>query len=101
MVLVIESHIIDYQLDYSVDENEYPGQVVPDYEFNHLLRDAVNGALGVPITTDAQEGFRRTMSYSYDFNIDEWDLHNRSIVAFVYDTGNGRVLNVNSSYLHE
>jgi thiol-disulfide isomerase/thioredoxin len=76
-----EDHIIAFQ--YSEAGN------IPDYEHNHVLRDAVNGIWGEDI--DSQ-----TTGYEADYSLKgkKWKPSNLNIVGFVYDTNTYEVLTV-------
>ena len=90
-VLVLESHLIDYQLNYSATGNP----VVPDYEFNHVLRGSLNGALGLgfgDLGDGMQEGEAAVASFTYSWP-DAWAIENATILAVATD-GEGAVLNV-------
>ncbi len=95
VVLVLESHIIDYQLDYSSNP-----EIVPDYEFNHVLRDGVTGPFGLDFSNNANAGDEVQKNYTYEWN-NEWDVNNSSLVAFVYDNATGEVVNVVKTYITE
>lgn len=95
VVLVLESHIIDYQLNYSADP-----EIVPDYEFNHVLRDGVTGPFGLDFSNNANAGDEVQKNYTYEWN-NEWDVDNSSLVAFVYDNTTGEVVNVVKTYITE
>ena len=83
-----ESHIFDYQLDYSADP-----EVVADYEFNHVLRGSVHGALGIGFG-DAAGGAAPGMSPLNRLRSrNEWMIENATVLAVVSDA-NGYVLNV-------
>ena len=57
-----------------------------NYVHNHVLRDAVNGAWGDPITLEA--GVKQTVTYAYELPAgEEWKLENLAVVAFVYNEG--------------
>lgn len=89
-VLVLESGMVDYQLDYSSTP-----EVVPDYEFKHVLRGSLNGALGTGFgaaSDGANPGETAQMSFTFNWN-EGWVLENSSLVAVL--TGpDGTVLNV-------
>lgn len=88
--LVLESGIIDYQLDYASDP-----EVVEDYEFNHVLRGSVHGALGLGFgdaAGGASAGDVATQSVTFTWN-DEWLIENATILAVVSDA-NGYIVNV-------
>lgn len=93
--LILESHIIDYQLDYSANP-----EVVEDYEFNHVLRGSVHGALGIGFgdaATGASAGDVATQSATFTWN-DSWLIENATVLAVVTDA-NGYVLNVAEIHL--
>ena len=57
-----------------------------NYIHNHVLRDAVNGAWGEPITLDA--GVNQQVTYTYAIPEDKnWNAENLAVVAFVYNEG--------------
>lgn len=76
-VLVLESHLIGAQLDYTADP-----QVVLDYEFNHLLRGSVSGGDGLPWTSDAMAGDVLQADYTMDWD-PNWTVENSHFLAVV------------------
>ncbi|MDC0854450.1 Omp28-related outer membrane protein [Flavobacteriales bacterium] len=87
--LVLESNIIDYQLDYSSDP-----AVVPDYEFDHVLRGSVHGAIGQgfgDVAQGADAGDVAMQSVTFEWN-PTWILENSTVVAVLTDS-DGYVLN--------
>ena len=93
--LVLESGIVDYQLDYASDP-----EVVEDYEFNHVLRGSVHGALGRGFgdaAGGASSGDVATQSVTFTWN-EEWLIENATILAVVSDA-NGYVVNVDEIHL--
>lgn len=87
VVYVVESHIISAQEDYEQDPTE-----ILDYEHNHLLRDAVTGAFGLPIASAPDAGNAVVKSFSYKMN-DNWNAANCTVIAILVDTANGEVVN--------
>lgn len=87
VVLITESHIIDYQLDYDSDP-----EIVPDYEFNHVLRGDVNGPEGLDFSSGASAGDAIQNNYTFDWNAD-WNVDNCNVVAFLYTNSTGEVMN--------
>lgn len=90
-VLVLESHIIDYQLNYSAVGDP----VVPDYEFNHVLRGSLNGAIGIAfgeLGDGMAVGESAVASFTYTWPA-EWAIENATLLAVATD-GDGVVLNV-------
>jgi hypothetical protein len=89
-VLVLESGIVDYQLDYASDP-----EVIPDYTFNHVLRGSVTGALGLPfgaLGDGAVVGEQAVASFTYPWN-PAWEIEGATVIAVATDA-TGQVLNV-------
>lgn len=89
-VLILESHIFDYQLDYSSSPN-----VVEDYEFNHVLRGSLNGAIGLgfgELADGMTEGETAVASFTYSWP-EAWLAENATLLAVATDA-DGVVLNV-------
>ena len=87
--LILESNIIDYQLDYASDP-----AVVPDYEFDHVLRGSVNGALGQGFgdaASGVDSGDEAVQSVTLEWN-SSWVLDNATVLAVVTN-GDGYILN--------
>ena len=87
--LILESNIIDYQLDYASDP-----AVVPDYEFDHVLRGSVNGALGQGFgdaASGVDSGDEAVQSVTLEWN-SSWVLDNATVLA-VFTNGDGYILN--------
>jgi hypothetical protein len=89
-VLILESHIIDYQLDYSATPS-----VVEDYEFNHVLRGSLSGPMGLSFG-DLGDGMSinetATASFTFDWP-NEWLAENATVLA-VATNAEGAVINV-------
>ena len=79
-----ESHIIDYQRS--------EDKTIPEYEHNHVLRDAVNGIWGESI--DLKVGFETTYTSTYSMEGKEWKKENMHVVAFIYNETSREVLHV-------
>lgn len=89
-VLILESGILDHQLDYASDP-----EVVADYEFNHILRGSVTGALGLGFDNagaGADVGTEAISSYTYTWPV-AWDVEEATILAVVSGP-DGQILNV-------
>ena len=87
--LILESNIIDYQLDYSSDP-----AVVADYEFDHVLRGSVHGARGLGFgdaAGGAAAGDEAMQSVTLTWE-ENWILENATILAVVTDS-EGYILN--------
>jgi hypothetical protein len=89
-LLILESGLVDYQLDYASDP-----EVIPDYTFNHLLRGSLTGALGLPfgaLGDDAAAGEHAVASFTLGWN-PAWDIAGATVLAVALDAS-GQVLNV-------
>ncbi|MDO9000046.1 MAG: Omp28-related outer membrane protein [Bacteroidota bacterium] len=102
-VVLTEDHIIGKQDNQGVE--------IDDYEFEHMLRGAVNGAWGTPLTTSAKV-INDTVKVSFnDFNLKDLKYtsisppavkpytvndKNVSVVVFVYNSITREVLQVES-----
>ena len=60
------------------------GSINTNYVHNHVLRDAVNGEWGEPITFEA--GVAQQVTYTYEVP-ETWSAENLAVVAFVYNEG--------------
>lgn len=89
-ILILESHLHGDQLYYGNDPEH-----VYDYEFNHLLRGSISGALGLAVETDGE--FQSDFTYNWN---DEWLVENSSLVAIVSDA-DGYVVNCLGQYIIE
>lgn len=88
-LLILESDIVDYQLDYSSDP-----ELVSDYIFNHTLRGSVHGAMGLGFG-DAQDGAVNgtTATHSVTYTWDSEVVTENATVLIVVTDGSGLVLN--------
>ena len=87
-LLISESHLVGAQLDYGQPAGQ---EVIPDFEFNHMLRGSLSGADGLVIATDPAAGSTLQLDYTLVWN-DEWVLDNSHILA-VLTNADGEVLN--------
>lgn len=78
----VESKIIASQLMPDSSTN-------PNYEHNHVLRDAVNGIWGESVEVEA--GKSGTFTNTYEINT-KWKVENSEIVGFVYDSQTYEIL---------
>jgi hypothetical protein len=93
VVLITESELYDAQLWYGNDPS-----TVTDYHFKHILRGSVTGALGLEFSAPGvTAGTSIQKDYTFTWN-DAWNIDNVQIVAFVFDTVTGEVLNVVESH---
>ncbi|MDD3861178.1 MAG: Omp28-related outer membrane protein [Bacteroidales bacterium] len=98
MVLIMEDHIIEWQKDYSLADDD-----IEDYEHNHVLRGGFNGNFGEIIkdnTNQTDNGDLLTKSYSLKSGSD-WIINNCIIVAYVYDYDTKEILQAEVLHLAE
>jgi hypothetical protein len=77
-VLLTESHIIDAQLDQTVN--------IPDYEHNHVMRTMLTSASGNALAPSLATGeiVTRTFSYTLPPEDGTWIADNMEVVAFIH-----------------
>ncbi len=96
-VLITQSHIIDAQEDVS--------EIIEEFEFNHVLMDAVTDPLGDPFRTEITPGEIITQNYTYTLPEEDglWVAEDMEIVAFVHnvDVDDSRVIQANMIKLSE
>ena len=87
VVCITEDKVIDKQID--------GGNLIEEYEHNHVLRKIVNGTWGSSI-----ELTNTLSSFSYDYTLDSsWVRSNCNVIAFVYDNSNKEILQVEKIHL--
>ena len=78
-----EDHIIDWQVDNRLPLGQ---QDIPDYEFNHVLRGALNSPWGEAfIPADAQPGDTLATTFTYPLPGNVLVPGNCSLVAYAYN----------------
>ncbi len=83
VVLLSEDSIIAEQLDYRLPSGS---QLIPDYEFNHVLREAVNSSFGDPIFTSGAVANDSTVKAFPNYAINSaYNASKCHIIAYVYD----------------
>lgn len=86
---LVESHIIDWQLD--------NGQDIEQYEHNHVLRGGMIGDWGTEVTVLTNGGSQRFFA---EMALDAaWVKDNCEVVAFIYDTDSYEVYQAVHGYL--
>lgn len=81
-IYLTESHIIGWQIDNRVQ----PDPNVPNYEFNHVLRGALNSPWGEAfIPADAQPGDTLATTFTYPLPGNVLVPGNCSLVAYAYN----------------
>lgn len=93
VVLITESNMVDYQLWYGNDP-----EVVPDYEFKHVLRGSVSGPEGLNFSENATSGTTIQKDYTYGWN-NFWVVENCHVVALVYNDATGEIMNVMEAHV--
>ena len=97
VVYVVESHIIEWQEDYSADESP-----IENYEHNHVLRASMNGTFGEKLNTDVNLSVGDEFEKTYSLKIKpSWNPENLQIIAFVYDNDSKEVLQAEEVYIQE
>ena len=82
-VMLTENNITSQQLTPAGDDL--------DYVHKHVLREVVTSFDGDPIDESLDAG--KTIEKSYSVTIpDNWNINNCSIVAFIHDSGNSKVI---------
>jgi len=96
-IYIVESHIIQWQEDYSADESP-----IENYEHNHVLRASMNGTFGEELNSDVNLSIGDEFEKSYSLKIKpNWNPENLQIVAFVYDNDSKEVLQAEEAYVQE
>ena len=94
-VVLIEDSVPDWQLWYA----HLPTEYVPDYMHRHLLRTDIKGTFGTTIAGGTITN-GTTVVNGYSFTLDpDFDADHCAIVAFVYDAGNYRILQVEEAHV--
>lgn len=86
---LVESHIISPQLSKT--------GIIPDYEHNHVLRDAVNDVWGE--TVEIRQGESKVYKHAYSLKNKSWIPENIAVVGFIYDANTMQVLYVTETKL--
>lgn len=82
------------------NDDSYPSGIIEAYEHNHVLRMGVNGTWGDQL---AEAPFLQgdAVQKSYSVTLDQdWDPHNCTVVAFVYDASTLEVLQAEKHSIH-
>lgn len=87
VVLVLESHIISPQEDYSVNPPE-----VENYEHMHVLRTAVTESMGNFLVSNPLAGSAQTSSFTVPIPAN-WNADNLTVVSYLIDTSTNLVIN--------
>jgi len=96
-VYILESHIIEWQEDYSDDDSP-----IENYEHNHVLRASMNGTFGEKLNADVNLSVGDEFEKFYSLKIKpSWNPENLQIIAFVYDNDSKEVLQAEETYVQE
>lgn len=88
-VYLVEDKVIDWQKDYRLNDPD-----ISQYTHHDVLRDAVNGVWGVPISEEAiTADSRYTKTYTFSLN-ENWNSVNCKVVAIVFDNESKEVRQV-------
>ena len=83
VILLSEDSIIAEQLDYRLPSGS---QLIPNYEFNHVLREAVNSSFGDPIFTSGAVANDSAVKAFPNYSINSaYNASKCHIIAYVYD----------------
>jgi thiol-disulfide isomerase/thioredoxin len=89
VVCITEDKIIDKQYYYS--------DLIEDYEHNHVLRKIVNGTWGTNVDLSTS-----SKPFPFDYTLEsDWVRSNCNVIAFVYDSSNKEILQVEKVHLTE
>lgn len=90
-LVLTEDSIIGPQLDYAQTPEDY----IPNYDFEHMLRVAVNGSWGVTAKTGPISALSTATIQTSNFSVDsKFNDKHLNLVAFVYDETTREVLQV-------
>ena len=93
-VVLIEDSVLDWQEWY----NHTP-KYIQNYVHRHVLRTDVNGSFGTTIASGVITS-GTTVVTGYNLTVDPaWNENHCSIVAFVYDAGNYRILQAEDAHV--
>ena len=90
VVCITEDHIIDWQTVAGQGD-------VSDYEHNHVLRDVIGSTWGQEID-EISVGDETTNTFTCIID-PTWNLNNCNIIAYVYDTSNYEVIQVEEIHI--
>jgi len=89
-VVLLEDSVPDWQLWY----NHVPDEYVNGYMHRHILRTDLNGSFGTTLVSGTYAADSTIVSGYVSTINPAWDADHCIVVAFVYDAGNYRVLQV-------
>lgn len=87
VVLLVESHIISAQEDYSQTPSE-----IEDYEHEHVLRTNVSEPMGNLVINSPAAGYNSTSSFTIPLQ-PNWVASNMTVIGYLVDANTHEVLN--------
>ena len=87
VVLLVESHLISAQEDYSQTPAE-----IEDYEHEHVLRTNVTEPMGNLLENSPSAGFSKTNSFTIPVS-PNWNPSNMTVIGYLVDVNTHEVLN--------
>lgn len=87
VVLLVESHIVSAQEDYSQTPSE-----IEDYEHEHVLRTNVTEPMGNLVVNSPSVGYSATTSFTIPLQMN-WVPTNMTVVGYLIDSNTNEVLN--------
>jgi hypothetical protein len=87
VVLLLESHLISAQEDYSQTPSE-----IEEYEHEHVLRTNVSEPMGNLVVNSPTAGFSKTSSFTIPLN-PNWNATNMTVIGYLVDVNTHEVLN--------
>jgi hypothetical protein len=87
VVLLVESHLISAQEDYSQTPSE-----IEDYEHEHVLRTNVTEPMGNLLENSPSAGFSKTNSFTIPVS-PNWNPSNMTVIGYLVDVNTHEVLN--------
>jgi hypothetical protein len=87
VVLLVESHIVSPQEDYSQTPSE-----IEEYEHEHALRTNVSEPMGNLVINSPSAGFSATTSFTIPSQVN-WEPTNMTVVGYLVDANTHAVLN--------
>lgn len=93
-VYLIEDKVVDWQKDYRLSDPD-----IAQYTHHDVLRDAINGTWGVPISDEPiTADSRYTKTYTFSIN-ENWNPVNCKVVAIVFDNDTKEVRQVEEAFV--
>jgi thiol-disulfide isomerase/thioredoxin len=97
VMYLMEDSIVSPQKDYSPS---VVGGVVENYIHRHMLRTAVNGAFGEPLSSDLSFAANQQFTSTSSFTIPStWNLSKMEVITVLYKTASKEVVQVDEKHL--